>query len=211
MSLADAHRLVTRSMPHWRAAVFAAIALVSTITVAKAETVADPAAFISKIVTVTLEDLTASDIDDTERALRFRRIIDDTFAVGLAGKWILGPYWRQASEPQRAEFLALLKNRMVSQNVAHFKRFKADDVVFELIKTQNVGENDYLVRTRIGGANGGKPVAMDWRVIRRNGRLWVFDVMVEGMSMGMAHKEEYQSVIRRNDGNIDGLLMALRQ
>lgn len=211
MSLADAHRLVTRSMPNWCAVVFAGIVLASAVSAAKAEAVADPAAFISKIVSVTLHDLTASDIDDAERTIRFRRIIDDTFAVGLAGKWILGPYWRRTPVPQRAEFLALLKNRMVLQNVAHFKRFKADDVIFEMIKTQTVNENDYLVKTRIGGANGGKPVAMDWRVIRRDGRLWVFDVMVEGMSMGMAHKEEYQSVIRRNDGNIDGLLAALRE
>ncbi len=212
MNLPNAYQTMT---PLWRSLILPSILLgmllVTSVSTAKAETMNDPAAFITKIVTTTLHDLTALDIDDTERAARFRSIIDDTFAVDLAGKWILGQYWRQATASQKSEFLELLKARMVSQNVAHFKRFKADDVIFEIVKTQTINENDYLVKTRIGGANGGKVTSMGWRVIRRNNRLWVFDVMVEGMSMGIAHQSEYKTVIRKNGDNIESLLAALRE
>jgi phospholipid transport system substrate-binding protein len=216
MNLTSARQMMT---PLWRSVIFlgilpgilSGILLVTSVFSAKSETMNDPAAFITNIVMTTLHDLTAIGINDADRATRFRKIIDDTFAVDLAGKWILGQYWKQASASQKSEFLELLKERMVSQNVAHFKRFKADDVIFEIVMTQTISDNDYLVKTRIGGANGGKVTSMGWRVIRRNNRLWVFDVMVEGMSMGIAHQSAYKSVIRKNDGNVEGLLAALRK
>lgn len=212
MNLASAHQMKS---PLWRSlilpGILSGILLVTSVSTSKAETMNDPAAFITNIVTTTLNDLTAIGIDDADRAVRFRKIIDDTFAVDLAGKWILGQYWKQATASQKSEFLEFLKERMVSQNVAHFKRFKAEDVIFEIVMTQTINENDFLVKTRIGGANSGKVTSMGWRVIRRNNRLWVFDVMVEGMSMGIAHQSEYKAVIRKNDGNIEGLLAALRK
>lgn len=176
-----------------------------------AERAVDPAAFISKIMTKSMKNLTDQKIDDAERERRFRKIVHETFTARLAGKFVLGRYWPQATQAERAEFVRLFQERMVMHNVKQFKRFKAEDVLFKIVTTQPIGKNDSLVRTKVGGKNSAKLVAMDWRVVRVNGRFRVFDVLVEGMSMGLAHRSEYRSFIKRNGGTVGSLLEALRK
>lgn len=180
-------------------------------SVSSASVAETPAAFISNIVWSSIRGLTEKNVSDNECAARFRAIIHESFAVELAGKWILGKYWKQASEVQRVEFMNLFEGRIVSHNVAHFKKFNVKDVQFNVRATRMIGDRDVLVKTDIGGKDGGKLISMDWRVIRRNNRYWVFDVTVAGMSMAKVHQAEYRSLISKNGGDISVLLNALKQ
>ncbi|HJO97653.1 MAG TPA: ABC transporter substrate-binding protein [Rhodospirillales bacterium] len=44
----------------------------------------------------------------------------------------------------------------------------------------------------------------------RNGSYLIIDVMVEGVSMGQTQRSEFASVIRRNGGEVKGLIAKLR-
>jgi phospholipid transport system substrate-binding protein len=59
--------------------------------------------------------------------------------------------------------------------------------------------------------SGGNPIEIDWYVADHGGRPKVTDVVVDGVSMKVTHRNEFASIIQRNGGQPDALLPALRQ
>lgn len=170
-----------------------------------------PGSFVTELISTSLDRLTDRTIDDAERQRRFRRIVDASFAVDLAARWVLGPYWHKATASERAEFQRLFEDRMVTRNAAHFKRFQANDVRLHVIETLPVGEHQYLVRTKIGGQDAHRLVSMDWRLVTVDGRLRVFDVVFEGLSMAQTHRAEYQAYLRNHGDTLTPLLERLKE
>lgn len=94
---------------------------------------------------------------------------------------------------------------------AHFKRFQANDVRFDVIETLPISERQYLVRTKIGGQDTHRLVSMDWRLVSVGGKLRVFDVVFEGLSMAQTHRAEYQAYLRNHGDTLTPLLKRLRE
>jgi len=63
-----------------------------------------------------------------------------------------------------------------------------------------------LVASLIDGAQGGPPIKVDWRVGKSGAGYKIVDVIVEGISMAVTERQEFASVIQRNNGQIEALL-----
>jgi phospholipid transport system substrate-binding protein len=58
----------------------------------------------------------------------------------------------------------------------------------------------------------GKPAArFDVRMRREATAFKIFDVVVEGISMGVTQRDDFSAVIQRNGGKVEGLLASLRE
>ena len=76
-----------------------------------------------------------------------------------------------------------------------------------VVGARQANEKDVVVRTRIDRSSG-PPITAAWRVRTTGGRYRIIDVMVEGISMAIAQRSVFASVVQR-DG-IEGLLAVLR-
>ena len=56
-----------------------------------------------------------------------------------------------------------------------------------------------------------EPVTIVWRVHNRNEHPQVVDIEIENVSMVRTQRNEFATILRRNDGRIQKLLDALRQ
>ena len=63
------------------------------------------AGFIQDLADRAVSQLTPKDISERERARRMRVLLEEGFDMDAIGKFVLGLYWRRASEAQRTEFL----------------------------------------------------------------------------------------------------------
>ena len=55
-------------------------------------------------------------------------------------------------------------------------------------------------------------VKIDWRIITKDpDHPLIIDVVIEGVSLAKVQKEEFNSIIQSNDGNIDALFLNLRE
>ena len=59
--------------------------------------------------------------------------------------------------------------------------------------------------------NGAAPTKVDWRVRDTGGKPMIVDVVVEGVSQSVTQRQEYASIIQRNNGNIDALIKMMQQ
>jgi phospholipid transport system substrate-binding protein len=70
-------------------------------------------------------------------------------------------------------------------------------------------KKDILIQSRGAQADSTKPIRADWRMRERDGRFRILDVSVEGVSMALMLRQEFDAVLR-NQGGVDGLIKTLR-
>ena len=55
-------------------------------------------------------------------------------------------------------------------------------------------------------------IKIDWRVVTKNpDNPLIIDVIIEGVSLAKVQREEFNSIIQNNDGDIKALFSSLRQ
>lgn len=133
-----------------------------------------------------------------------RRAID----IEGTGRFILGRYWRQASEAEQRQYLQLFDEIIIRNLSARFGEYQG--VRFTVGRTQQRSEEDVLVTTMVDRPNSAS-FALDWRVAEVGGQPKVVDVIAEGTSMRLTTRSEYSSVIQRNGGQVGSLLTAMQQ
>lgn len=165
--------------------------------------------FIENLADDALSSLTQADLGVEERRKRFRELMHRYFAFDAIAKWVLGRYWRRASDKEKEEYLVLFEKLMVITYADRFEKYAGEKLVIE--KAEVRGENDALVHSLLNRPDGQKPVAVAWRVRPKDDTYKVVDVMVEGLSMGITQQKEFASVIRNNNNKVEGLLSELRK
>ncbi len=167
----------------------------------------EPDDFIRSVGQNAINSLTNKEITQDQREDRFRKILNDKFELKLLARFMLGRFWRRASEKQQKEYTSLFEDFIVKAYAARFADYKSEN--FVVGKVRNINERDNLVQSEVILTDGRK-IPVHWRV--RNGKqLKIVDVLVEGVSMAITQRDEFSAIISQNGGKIDGLLAALRK
>ena len=166
--------------------------------------------FVQSLADEAIKSLAVEGLAQNERVERFKVLLHKHFDVKAIGRWVLGRYWRKASKEQRAEYMGLFENLIIATYVNQFTGLSGELLqVTEAIA--NDEKKDAIVRSEILRPKGQPPIKVDWRVRAPNGEFKVVDVVVEGVSMSQTQRSEFGSVIKREGGDLDGLLAALRK
>ena len=165
--------------------------------------------FIQELADEAVTSLTGEGISTIERRNRFRALMLEKFAFKVIAKWVLGRQWRKASQSERTEYLRLFEDLMVVTYADRFAKYSGEKLTIKEAEVR--GERDVLVHSLLTRAKGAQPIKVAWRVRKTEIGHKIVDVMVEGVSMGLAQKKEFASVIRKNGGKLTSLLDELRK
>ena len=174
----------------------------AAINAAKAEQ------FIKDVTKQGIEELVNSDISDSERRARFTKLFNQDLDLDFIGKFVLGRYWRTATQKQRDEFIDVYRKLNVQTWSERFNEFKGKH--FEFLGTENSKSPDQVfVNTQVPMQEG-KPASVKWRVKETNGNMRIVDIIIENVSLAQTSRSEYTSYIQKSPNGIDGLIADLK-
>jgi phospholipid transport system substrate-binding protein len=142
------------------------------------------------------------------RLARFREMFETDFDVPGIARFVLGRYWRSASEREQQEFLQLFEDYVVYVYSARLADFGGEALKVRGSRAEPEGT---IVSTDIIQSGGAAPIKIDWRLIADKGSFKIGDVIIEGISMAVTQRSEFASVIQRNGGQVGGLLALMRE
>ena len=143
-----------------------------------------------------------------QRERAFRRLLTAGFDIKTVGRFVLGRYWRKATEAERAEYGRLFEDLIVATYARQLLSYAGADLKVGRVRQQD--GKSALVASRLLRAEG-EPIRLDWRLLRRGDTWRIVDVVVEGMSMALSQRSEFKAVIRGNGGRVEALLEKLRE
>ncbi len=167
-----------------------------------------PGRFIESLGKETVAAIARQDVSEEARSEKFERLFRKSFDVAALSRFVVGPYWRRATEEQRKEYQPLFADFIVATYARRFRQYSGETLTVD--GERQASARDTIVSSRIDTPDG-PAVRVDWRVRTRNGDHRIVDVIVEGVSMAATQRDEFVSVIRRGGGGLETLIAALRK
>jgi len=134
-------------------------------------------------------------------------VLQQDFDIPGMARFVLGPYWRVASEPEKQEFSQLFEDYIVR---IYSQRFAPSHGEALEVTGSRSGPEGAIVTSEIVRPAGGRPIKVEWRLGTRDGLYKVDDVIIDGVSMGASERTEFASLIQRGGGQVQGLLAMMR-
>lgn len=189
-----------------RAAAVLAVALFAYASSAAELQLNEAGRFVKALGDDAVTVLNTEEVGSAQRSARYRELLHRGFAIDIIARFVLGRYWRAASEAQRRAYLGLFREYVLDVYAARLDSYAGES--FVILKEQPLDEKDTIVSTEIRSPDGA-PIRVDYRVRALAGGHKVIDVLVEGVSLIITQRSEIASIINRQ--GFDGLLELLRE
>ncbi|HTK92986.1 MAG TPA: ABC transporter substrate-binding protein [Verrucomicrobiae bacterium] len=136
-------------------------------------------------------DETGGQTQEARRAA-IRTAADPVFDWREMASRALAMHWQARTEEERAEFTRLFADLIERAYVTKVERYSGEAVKFVGDRAEG---SLAVVQTRFVPAKGPE-VPMDYRLIERDGRWRVYDVVIEGVSLVANYRTQFDRVIR---------------
>lgn len=168
----------------------------------------EPGAFVQDLAQEAITTVATPKMSSSERIDRFRQLFVSSFDLPGISRFVLARYWQAATPDQRQEFIRLFEELQVMTWAQRFADYNGQKL--EVIASTAGPDREYLVDSRLVlGTDRSLPV--QWRVAQDDdGKLRVRDIVVEGVSMALTQRSDYNALLQRSGGQLEALLSVLK-
>lgn len=165
--------------------------------------------FIDKLSTEAIALVSNKEMDTDTKRGGFAKLLSQGFDMAWIGQFVLGQNWNLATPEQRAEYLRLFEEIIVYTYSKRFNDYSGQQI--KVVGNQ-LGKRKYVfVKSQIfDPVRAGSTINITWRLLPKDESFKIVDVVIEGVSMGVTQRNEYNSVIQRNGGKVIALIEAMR-
>ena len=126
------------------------------------------------------------------------------------GYYSLGAHRKNLSDDKKKEYLNIFEKYFLKSFSSRLAEYTDPKIRVDSQKKLN---EKYTIVSSVLLATKEKPeVNIDWRIITKNpDKPLIIDVVIEGVSLAKVQKEEFNSIIQSNNGDINALLTSLKE
>jgi phospholipid transport system substrate-binding protein len=167
-----------------------------------------PSVFINDLGSAAIAMLSDGNIDKDTRIDKFRRLLQEGFALEAISRFVLGRYWKKTTPEQQQRYTKLFEEYVVTSYANRLQEYAGE--TFQVTGEKLHDKKSATVSTLILRPKQ-EPVVVDWRIRRNNDKLEIIDVVIEGISMSLTQRSDFAAAIRGKGGNIDAFLDTLER
>ena len=168
---------------------------------------ADPSQFIQSIVDEASKALITNKTKE-ERMHELKSIAIKSVDIKGIGLYTLGSHRKSLSDAQKKEYNDLFRNYFLKSFASRLSDYT--DPKINVISQEKLNEKYTIVSSVLVATEKTPEVKIQWRVYTKNpDQPLIRDLIIEGLSLARTQKEEFNSVIQSNDGDINALFLNL--
>jgi len=145
-----------------------------------------------------------------EKMEKLKIIAKETVDIKGIGYYSLGAYRKKLSDKKKDDYFEVFEKYFLKSFSSRLAEYTDPKI---RVDTQKKLNDKYTMVSSTLLATSEKPeIKIDWRVITKNpDNPLIIDVIIEGVSLAKVQREEFNSIIQNNDGNINALLLTLQE
>ena len=126
------------------------------------------------------------------------------------GFYSLGKYRKNISDQKKEEYLEIFTKYFLKTFASRLAQYSDPKII---VKSQKKLNDKYTMVSSVLVATEDKPeVKINWRVVTKDPENpLIIDLIIEGVSLAKVQKEEFSSIIKSNDGDINALFKNLEE
>ena len=178
--------------------------LLNSISLAK-----DPSDLINGIVNEASLVLKSSDPVES-KIIKLNDIAERSVDISGIGMYALGKHKKTMSEDQKTKYKKLFRSYFLKSFSSRLVDYT--DPKINVVSQKKINERYTIVNSILEATSKRPKVRIDWRIYTKNpDRPLIRDLIVEGLSLARTQKEEFNSVIQNNDGDVNALFKTLEE
>ena len=126
------------------------------------------------------------------------------------GFYTLGKHRKSLNDDQKNEFKEIFREYFLKSFSTRLVEYKEAKIV---VISEDVKNEKYtIVKSKLLATSNRPEVAIDWRVYTKNpSKPLIRDLIIEGLSLARTQREEFNSIIMNNNGDINALFTSLKE
>ena len=169
----------------------------------------EPEEFVQSVVNQASSILTKNYTKE-QKIEKLKSIAEEAVDIKGIGYYSLGAHRKNLSDDKKKEYLNVFKKYFLKSFSSRLAEYTDPKIRVDSHKKLN---EKYTMVSSVLLATEEKPeVKIDWRIVTKNpDKPLIIDVVIEGVSLAKVQKEEFNSIIQSNDGDINALLISLKE
>ena len=160
----------------------------------------DEEKFVSTFTEEAISILSNDTINDSEKTKAFTSLVMSSIDLSLISKFVLARSWKESSDDQKQRYLIAFKDYFVNSYANKLDQYSGEKIA--IIDSEEAGKyvivNSNIVRE---GTD-----TLKRRLLNRDGQIKIIDLNIEGISLIIAQREEFQSFLANNNYDLDKLI-----
>ena len=122
--------------------------------------------------------------------------------------YTLGKHRKNLNDEQKIEFIKIFREYFLKSFSTRLVEYKEAKIV--VISEDIKNEKYTIVKSKLLATSNRPEVSIDWRVYTKNPtEPLIRDLIIEGLSLARTQREEFNSIIMNNDGDVSALFTSL--
>tara|TARA_Y100000996_G_C22412803_1_gene597984 strand:- start:288 stop:878 length:591 start_codon:yes stop_codon:yes gene_type:complete len=169
----------------------------------------DPSELINSIVNEASLILKSSDPVES-KIIKLNDIAERSVDINGIGMYALGKHKKTMSEDQKIKYKKLFKSYFLKSFSSRLVDYT--DPKINVVSQKKINEKYTIVNSILEATSKTPEIKIDWRIYTKNPeKPLIRDLIVEGLSLARTQKEEFNSVIQNNNGDLNALFKILEE
>jgi len=169
----------------------------------------NPSVLINGLVDEASLILSSSDPVES-KIIRLNDIAERSVDIDGIAIYTLGKYRKSITDEDKIKYKKLFRSYFLKSFSSRLVDYT--DPKINVVSEKKINEKYTIVNSILEADKGRPEVKIDWRVYTKDpNRPLIRDLIVEGLSLARTQKEEFNSIIQNNNGEIEALFKTLEQ
>jgi phospholipid transport system substrate-binding protein len=152
----------------------------------------------------------AKNFTKEQKMKELESIAKETVDVRGIGYYSLGAHRNNLSDDQKNKYLDIFEKYFLKSFSSRLAEYT--DPKIHVNFQEKLNEKYTMVSSVLLATEEKPEVKIDWRIVTKNpDKPLIIDVVIEGVSLAKVQKEEFNSIIQSNNGDINALFTSLKE
>ena len=150
----------------------------------------------------------SKNISKEEKMTQLEIIAKETVDIIGIGYYSLGPKRKELDENQKKKYVKLFEGYFLKSFSSRLAEYTNPEI--DVKDKKLINKNYTIVNSLLLGTSERPEVKIDWRIYTKEpSNPLIRDLIIEGLSLARTQKEEFNSILNSNNGDINALFKTL--
>ena len=150
----------------------------------------------------------SKNISKEEKMTQLEIIAKETVDIIGIGYYSLGPKRKELDENQKKKYVKLFEGYFLKSFSSRLAEYTNPEI--DVKDKKLINKNYTIVNSLLLGTSERPEVKIDWRIYTKDpSNPLIRDLIIEGLSLARTQKEEFNSILNSNNGDINALFKIL--
>ena len=160
--------------------------------------------FVETFADEAISILSNDQVSKNEKNDQFTNLVMSAIDLNLISQFVLSKTWKSATDDQKERYLSAFKTYFINSYANKLDQYSGEKILVN--GSEEAGKYVIVDTNIVREGTDTLKINLKWRLLNKNGDIRIIDLNIEGISLVIAQREEFQSFLANNDGNLETLI-----